>query len=321
MIKDRIRQQLGVGPDTSAVPSRLSRISQIMPNSGVSGHTLTIVMTIMCYLACLALGALIFINTAIDAWTSDITRQVTVQVRPVEGADIEAEVAKAVDILRGAPGILFVNPLSVADAAALLEPWLGAASLIDELPIPRIIEVGIDRDAAPDLAALGARIEAEVSGATLDTHRRWQDQLNRMAGSLRLIGYAVLALISTTTIAIIVFATRSAMYSNRRIVEVLHLVGAEDQFIAVQIQRHFLKLGLRGGLIGAFAGAATFTALNLLAEGSAGGVSYALDALATGTYGFSLASYLLLLLVPLVATLISVVTARLAIIHILREVL
>lgn len=297
------------------------RTSQIMPDSGVSGRTLTIVMTVMCYLACLAAGGLIIINKSIERWTSDISGEVTVQVRPVSGTDIEAEIDKAVAIIRASDGVRAVNELSIEEAAALLEPWLGAGAIVQELPIPRLIEVTIDRHAPPDLAALAARLDAEVEGATLDSHKRWQDQLVRTAGTLRLIGFAILALISLTTIAVVVFATRAAMYSNRKVVEVLHLVGARDAFIAAQVQRHFLRLGLKGGLIGALAGAISFTAVNILATGETRSLADNIDAISSGTYSFSIANYLLLLLVPLIATLISLVTARLAIMRILGAVL
>ncbi len=297
------------------------RTSQIMPDSGVSGRTLTIVMTIMCYLACVALGGLIIINKSIDNWTSDISGQVTVQIRPVSGSDVEAEITKAVAIIETANGVDAVNVLGIDEARALLEPWLGSGAILDELPIPRLIEVTIDRQNPPDLTGLAERLNAEVQGASLDTHQRWQDQLVRAAGTLRMIGYSVLILISTTTVAIIVFATRAAMYSNRQIVEVLHLVGARDNFIAVQVQRHFLRLGLKGGLIGAVVGAISFTAVNMLATGGASGLAQNIDAIASGTYNFSIANYLLLLLIPLVATLISLITARLAIMRILNGVL
>jgi len=45
-------------------------------------------------------------------------------------------------------------------------------------------------------------------------------------------------------------ATRAAVATNREIVEVLHIVGAADAFIAREFQRRFLALGLRGALIG-----------------------------------------------------------------------
>ena len=296
------------------------RTSQIMPDSGVSGRTLTIVMTIMCYLACMALGALIIINKSIDNWTSDISGQVTVQVRPISGSDIEAELEVAASIIGATEGVTEVRVLSADEGSALLEPWLGSSEILQELPIPRLIEVTIDRENPPNLLGLAERLKNEVRGATLDTHRRWQDQLVRAAGTLRAIGYSVLVLISVTTMAIVVFATRAAMFSNRQIVEVLHLVGARDSFIAVQVQRHFLRLGLKGGFIGAFVGAITFTAVNMLATDGAQGLAENIDAIASGTYNFSIANYLLLLLIPLVATLISLVTARLAIMRILGSV-
>jgi cell division transport system permease protein len=59
----------------------------------------------------------------------------------------------------------------------------------------------------------------------------------------------------------VAFATRGAMAGNREIIDVLHFVGAEDRFIAREFQRHFLRLGLRGGLIGAGAAALTFFVL------------------------------------------------------------
>jgi cell division transport system permease protein len=71
-----------------------------------------------------------------------------------------------------------------------------------------------------------------------------------MANALVAIGLVVLALVLTAMALAVAFATRGAMAGNREIIDVLHLVGAEDRFIAGQFQRHFLKLGLRGGAIG-----------------------------------------------------------------------
>ena len=52
------------------------------------------------------------------------------------------------------------------------------------------------------------------------------------------------------TIISVSFATRGAMAANRPIVEVLHFVGAGDRYIANRFLRHFLRLGLEGGVIG-----------------------------------------------------------------------
>jgi cell division transport system permease protein len=64
------------------------RPEPIIPARAAPLRTLTIAMTVMCYLACLAAGGLILINRSVEAWTSDLAREVTVQIREVEGRRI-----------------------------------------------------------------------------------------------------------------------------------------------------------------------------------------------------------------------------------------
>ena len=68
------RSALGTGNDKSV---------RIIPQAGVAGTALTAVIAVMCYLGSLALGAVIVINKSVDNWTSDISGQVTVQIRPM----------------------------------------------------------------------------------------------------------------------------------------------------------------------------------------------------------------------------------------------
>ena len=64
-----------------------------------------------------------------------------------------------------------------------------------------------------------------------------------MTRSFALGGLAILLLVGAATTAIIVSATRSAMASNREIVEVLHFVGATDRFIAREFEKAFPAAG------------------------------------------------------------------------------
>jgi cell division transport system permease protein len=71
-----------------------------------------------------------------------------------------------------------------------------------------------------------------------------------MTGATVLAGVGILVLVIIATVISVSFATRGAMAANRPIVEVLHFVGAGDRYIANRFLRHFLRLGLEGGLIG-----------------------------------------------------------------------
>ena len=60
------------------------------------------------------------------------------------------------------------------------------------------------------------------------------------------------------------FATRGAMAGNRDIIEALHFVGAADSVSSPrQFQRHFLRLGLRGGVAGGGAAILLFLLLGV----------------------------------------------------------
>ena len=140
----------------------------------------------------------------------------------------------------------------------MLEPWLGSGFSLDDLPVPRLIVVRLAPGASVDLAALRARLAAAVPNASLDDHRAWIERMRAMTGATLFAGIGILLLVILVTVISVSFATRGAMAANRPIVEVLHFVGASDRYIANHFLRHFLRLGLEGGLIGCGAAMLTF---------------------------------------------------------------
>jgi cell division transport system permease protein len=60
------------------------------------------------------------------------------------------------------------------------------------------------------------------------------------------------------------------MATNRPVIEVMHFIGARNGFIAAHFQRHFLILGLQGGLIGGGAAILLFLAAHGLSVWLAG---------------------------------------------------
>jgi cell division transport system permease protein len=292
------------------------RPEPIIPPHAAPLRTLVMAMAVMCYLAVLAAGGLVLIDRSVQAWTGDLAREVTVQIREIAGRNMEADLATAAAILKAAPGIANVSVLDEKAAIELLEPWIGGIQGLEDLPVPRLIAVEIDPDRAPDFASLDAQLRNEVPGASLDTHKRWQAELTRMARVLTLLAYAILVLIGICAIAIVVFATRAALEANREVVEVLHLVGARDSFIARQVWGRFLKSGLTAGIIGLILGILTF----FLAAGAA---PESFSAISREFLSFSSArlaqNYAALAAVPLVATLISLITSRVTLMRILKS--
>jgi cell division transport system permease protein len=250
---------------------RESANAPIVPAGSVTGRSLTLVVAIMCFLACLTTGAVYLMNLSAAAWLRDIASEVTVQVEAREPAGVDRQIREVVAFLGKQPGVVAAKPLSLEASAGLLEPWLGQSEGLKNLPVPRMIAVEVDRFSPPDFNAIRNGLASAFKGVALDDHRHWQQQIRTVTRSFALGGLAILALVALATMAIIVSATRSALASNREIVEVLHFVGATDRFIARQFQKHFLWLGIRAGVFGAALAALAFFSMPFVMELLGGG--------------------------------------------------
>ena len=221
----------------------------IVPKGTVAGRALIAVIAIMTFLASITIGAVVLLRAAAGDWQADLAREVTIQVRPAAGRDIEADIDKAAIIAHSTPGIADVRPYSQEESTQLLRPWLGNLPL-NELPVPRIIAVTIASSEVPDLDQLRRALAEQVPPATLDDHREFVDHMRLMSRTVLASASAVLVLVMIATVLSVMFATRGAMAANRQVIEVLHFIGAKNSFIAGHFQRHFLLLGLKGGAIG-----------------------------------------------------------------------
>src|ERR1700753_1219319 len=241
---------LGQGSDRPQVPARARNMSPIVPRASIAGRALVAVVAIMTFLASITTGTVLLVSASAAEWQSDVSSEITVQVRPTAGRDIERDSAAAVAAIRGQPGIVEVRPFTKDESSKLLEPWLGSGLSLDDLPVPRVIVARVQPGATLDLAALRNRVTQVAPTASVDDHRAWIERMRSMTGATVFAGLGILALVIIATIISVSFATRGAMAANRPIVEVLHFVGAGDRYIANRFFRHFLRLGLQGGVIG-----------------------------------------------------------------------
>jgi len=232
------------------VPAKARNLSPIVPRASISGRALVAVVAIMTFLASITTGAVLLVSASAAEWQSDVGSEITIQVRPATGRDLDRDVAAVVDVVRTQPGIIEVRPFTKDESAKLLEPWLGSGLSFDDLPVPRVIVARIQPGATLDLPALRSRATQAAPSTSVDDHRAWIERMRSMTGATVFAGIGILALMIVATIISVSFATRGAMAANRPIVEVLHFVGAGDRYIANRFQRHFLRLGLEGGLIG-----------------------------------------------------------------------
>ncbi len=239
-----------LGHERPQVPVRARNVSPIVPRGSIAGRALVAVVAIMTFLACITTGAVLLVRASASEWQADVASEITIQVRPVAGRDVERDVSDVAAAVKVQSGIADVRPFTRAESDKLLEPWLGSGLSLDDLPVPRVIVARVAPGSSLDLAELDRRIKLLAPSASVDDHRAWIERMRTMSAATVLAGVGILALVIIATIISVSFATRGAMAANRPIVEVLHFVGAGDRYIANRFLRHFLRLGLEGGVIG-----------------------------------------------------------------------
>ena len=239
-----------LGTERPQVPARARNMSPIVPRASISGRALVAVVAIMTFLASITTGTVLLVSASAAEWQSEVASEITMQVRPQTGRDLERDVTAAAEAMRTQPGIVQVKPFSKDESARLLEPWLGSGLSIEQLPVPRVVVARVQPGTTLDLAALRKAVTQVAPSASVDDHRAWIERMRSMTGATVFAGIGILVLVIAATIISVSFATRGAMAANRPIVEVLHFVGAGDRYIANHFLRHFLRLGLEGGVIG-----------------------------------------------------------------------
>lgn len=244
--------------DIDNLLSGYGKQAPIVPAQSVAGRTLMLLIVIMTFLSAITYGGVTLVQKSAVAWSSEVGREVTIQIRPIEGELMDANLRLAETIAEATPGVANAHSLTIEQSEALLKPWLGEDVDLTDLRIPRLVVVELSDPAKADLEQLRQQISA-IKGATVESHAAWRQQLNTMAGTVVFSGVLVLVLILAATVLAVVFATNGTMASNREIVDVLHFIGASNRFVAGEFQSRFLLIGFRGSLIGALAALAFFT--------------------------------------------------------------
>ncbi len=276
-----------------------------------SGRFLPWLIAVMVYLAALALVGAMAMSKIATRWDSGLTESLTVQIPPPEaGAPArraEEDIDRVIEQLLAAAGVTRAEVLEPDEIAALLEPWLGAEAAYRDLPMPSLIAVTIDSEVDLDLERLAAAIAEAVPGALLDDHKGWLGGLIDLARAVEMIAVLIVLLVGAAAISMMIFTTRMGLSIHAQVIELLHLIGAQDSYIAREFQVHALALALRGGLLGLGLALATLLLLGNLVN--------AQDSALWPDFTLSATEWAALAFLPVGLAVIAMVTARLTVLR------
>lgn len=288
------------------------RESPLLPASDAREAALFFVIGALCFLAALAALTTRGTYKAAEAWGAQIEGDITVVMRDTDRRTAEQAATRVENLAN----VFEARILSREEVETLLEPSLGPGGMPDGLPIPMLMVVQADiavGDPSDDIAEVldEFSIDGDVAG-----NAGYADNVRGALGVLRLVALSIVALLSATAIAVIAFATHAALLARRDIVDVLHLSGAEDRYIAGLFERRFWILALQAGLGGAVA-ALMVTALIVFTGSGAQGV----EAQLLPRLSLDFWDIVILLVTPIMAGLAARIAARITVLASLKETL
>ena len=262
-------------------------------------------------LATLSLAVGMFLASAGENWRRSLSGTLTIQVPAGQGQ--QASVQSALELLRTTPGIRSVRRIPDSEIATMLEPWLGAQMLTLDLPIPVLIDATVASGRPIDIEALSTRLSAVAPGTTVDEHAVWLRRLTDLAAIAETVSLSVMILVLLSAVLTVVFTTRTGLAIHHEVVEVLHLIGAQDSYIARQFQLHTLWLAGTGAVAGFSLGAAVILLLQIYGSRLSDGLlpGFSLSGLQWGA----------LSLLPVAAVVLVVVTAGITVKRVLGKMM
>ncbi len=285
------------------------RPAPFLPEKEARDRALIFVVAVLCFLACLTAMGVLAANRAAAGWTGQLNGDATVIVRPKGGETPDAAAARAAEALSGATGVTEARALEPAKAYDLLRPWLGDVTDLEDLPVPRLVVVTLDARHPANAKQLNAALQSQNVDATVDDHSVWIKDIQRAGDLVRWLGVLVFLLIAAAAGAVVAFATRAGLAARRDVVEVLHLAGAEDGFIARLFLTRFARIAGLAGLIGA--GAAAALGVGLRIAGGGEGLTPALP--------LAWSDLAAVLPCPLLAALVAAVAAQVTAMALIRD--
>lgn len=278
-IQDTLRRFLGLKEKTVG-SARTGRGRYDLPLAGGTGTGfLLLLISLMTFLAFLALSGSFALGRIGAQWRSGLEGQATVEIPATDASgkilpeSVRKDTAQRVlDFLKGAPAVGEARLLSPQEISDLVGPWLGdldtpeGEEILPGIALPTVISLTLTpTEDSESVTALNRKLQSISDRARLDTHQDWLGDMLRFSDALQTAALVIALVTGITAGLAVAGAVRSRMAEHKADIEILHLMGATDSYIVRQFERHAISLAFRGGCMGLVAGWAILILIGLVA--------------------------------------------------------
>lgn len=278
----------------------------VLPRNPAHETALFIVVSTICFFT--ALAGMIFKSTydSANQWSLEVEDQVTVRILSDNPDNAES-------LISNVKGVILARKMERAELVALLEPTIESKELSPDLPVPTLFAVSTDpKVSGVDEAIKNALLNRNYT-ASVSSHAKRSEGIRQGINVIRLTSLVIIGLLTASAVGIVIIATHSSVVTQKHVARVLYLAGARDGFITGVFAMRFWTNIFFASLFGAL------TALGLLylltnVIGNISRVDWWLLVISPNNEDF-----LIPILIPVIASLLTLVTTRSAVLGILKN--
>lgn len=226
-------------------------------NAGQGSGFLMLLIALMTILAVLALAASFTLSGIAERWTTGLENHYTIEVPATDKdgkirtkEDIREDTAKLTKMLNTLPYVSDVAPLSQNEIHELIEPWIGDESILEAVPVPGLIALKLQGEQTNMQSVIEKKIRNIVPNAMIDSHQEWLQDVLKFTNSMTLATAMLVLIIAFISITAVASGIRARISIHETEVELLHLMGASDNYISGQFQRYAALLAFKAALVG-----------------------------------------------------------------------
>lgn len=280
---------------------------------GTGGHMLVWLIGLMSYLAVLSVVMILGLNTMTQHWTQGVQDHMTVELPFDENNKNTLETIQDItDLLNDTVGVS-AEIIPEYKVLEMVEPWFGSlnADQSDMLPIPSLIDVSLDSKQPINLDELTKKIQDIDDQAILNTHEDWLDDVLSFSKAVRFIVFGIAAIMLSTALIAVSNAARTRLTLHHDEVDLLHLIGASDTYIARQFQRQTMRLAFEGSIAG--------LVLGLLTLWAASSIGPKIQETLMPSFKIQITDGLVFICIPVVIVLLTMLVSRFTVVSALKK--
>lgn len=223
------------------------------------------VIGLMSYLCIIAILVAILSSKLLKQYDKGLEGRWTIEFTTPPKSQ-ENKIQEVLEVIHNTPKVEKAVLLDKQKIYDLLSPWIGSSEVVQDLPIPVLVDVQANFNKA-EVESIKNNLSILVENVNIQDNSEWYLPFLRLMNMLKFISITVSVLITLATAVTAMLTTTMNLNIHKDVIEILQLIGAKDNYIARQFQWRSFLVSFKALILSVLPAAATLFIIEKISIG------------------------------------------------------